>query len=447
VKHSFRVFLARLAPLRLLRPLRLGEKPVKVRRLAVLASAAALVMGVGSLVPVQAGSVTDTVKTLLGHLACSPLLGRSACYAQVVTNAQALAAEPHAGSGAPAGYGPADLRSAYNLTSLGAGHTVAIVDAFDDPSAEADLAVYRSQFGLGACTTANGCFKKVDQNGGSNYPAADAGWATEISLDVQMVSAVCPLCHILLVEGSAATSAALDKAVDTAARMGASAISNSYGASESASQVTADDPHYNHPGIAVTVSSGDSGYGVQYPASSPYVTAVGGTTLTRGSGGWSESAWSGAGSGCSAYEGKPAWQKDAGCPNRTVADVSAVADPATGVAVYDTYGATPGNPTLCALLGINCPVAGGWLVVGGTSVSSPIIASVYTLAGNAVTSGSYPYGHTGSLNDVTTGSNGGGNPGILGLLGTPNCGSYLCNAGPGYDGPTGWGTPNGTLAF
>jgi subtilase family serine protease len=181
------------------------------------------------------------------------------------------------------------------------------------------------------------------------------------------------------------------------------------------------------------------------------VTAVGGTTLNSASNarGWAESAWSGAGAGCSAYESKPTWQHDAGCGNRTVADVSAVADPSTGVAIYDTYGGTAGNPTLCALVGLDCPQPTGWFVVGGTSVSSPIVASVYALSGNAssVVAGSYPYSHTGSLNDVTTGSDGGGSTGLLGLFGTANCGSYLCNAGPGYDGPTGLGTPNGTGAF
>jgi subtilase family serine protease len=169
----------------------------------------------------------------------------------------------------------------------------------------------------------------------------------------------------------------------------------------------------------VTAASGDAGYGVQFPAASQYVTAVGGTSLTRAANtrGWSETAWSGAGSGCSAYELKPLWQTDRGCTRRTVADVSADADPNTGVAVYDTYH------------------AGGWLVFGGTSVASPIIAGAYALNGGPVTFGSNPYLHASSLFDVLTGSNG-------------SCGgSYLCTAGPGYDGPTGLGTPNGTSAF
>ncbi|MFG2717844.1 peptidase S8 [Streptomyces sp. NPDC048416] len=329
---------------------------------------------------------------------------------------------------APSGLGPADLQKAYNLPAGGgAGATVAIVDAQDDPNAESDLAAYRSQYGLPACTTANGCFKKADQNGGTNYPTADAGWAGEISLDVDMVSAVCPQCHILLVEANSASMDDLGTAVNRAVSMGAKYVSNSYGGGEDAGDTTADSKYFNHPGVAITVSSGDNGYGVEYPAASQYVTAVGGTSLKKDSStrGWSESVWGssgggdGAGSGCSANDPKPSWQKDTGCAKRTVADVSAVADPATGVAVYDTY------------------QAGGWNVYGGTSASSPIIAGVYALAGapsaNATPS-SFPYAHTSALNDVTSGANGG-------------CGTYLCEAGSGYDGPTGLGTPNGTAAF
>jgi subtilase family serine protease len=321
----------------------------------------------------------------------------------------------------PAGYGPSDLQATYKLpsSSTGSGQTVAIVDAYDDPNAEADLGVYRSTFGLGSCTTANGCFRKVNQSGGTAYPRRNTGWAQEISLDLDMVSAICPSCRILLVEANSSSFADLSTAVDEAARLGATEISNSYGGSEYSNEVN-DQSHYNHPGIAITVSSGDSGYGVQFPASSQYVTAVGGTSLSRSSTsrGWNETVWSGAGSGCSAFIAKPSWQKDPGCARRTVADVAAVADPNTGVAVYDTFRSS------------------GWLVFGGTSVASPIIASVYALAANAasVTYGSYSYSHTASLFDITTGSNG-------------SCGSYLCTGGTGYDGPTGNGTPDGTGGF
>ncbi|WP_443065386.1 putative Ig domain-containing protein [Streptomyces sp. NBC_00536] len=330
----------------------------------------------------------------------------------------------------PSGYGPTDLQGAYALpASAGAGATVAIIDAYDDPNAEADLATYRSQYGLPACTTANGCFRKADQNGGTSYPTADSGWAGEISLDLDMVSAVCPQCHILLVEANQPSMADLGTAVNRAVTMGAKYVSNSYGGGEDSTDAASDASYFNHPGVAITVSSGDSGYGVEYPAASQYVTSVGGTSLTRAGGttrGWSESVWgsssggNGAGSGCSAYTTKPSWQSDSGCAKRTVSDVSAVADPATGLAVYDSYQAS------------------GWNVYGGTSASAPIIASVYALAGTPGAGSypsSYPYSHASSLNDVTSGANG-------------SCsGSYLCTAKSGYDGPTGLGTPNGVAAF
>ncbi len=218
------------------------------------------------------------------------------------------------------GYTPCDLQSAYSLPSAtaGSGQTVAIVDAFDDPNAESDLGVYRSNNGLSACTTANGCFRKVDQNGGTQYPAGNVGWAQEISLDVDMVSAICPNCHILLVEANDNSFANLAAAVDEAATLGANAISNSYGASES-SQALGFASHYNHPGSAVTASSGDSGFGVQFPADLQYVTAVGGTSLTHASNsrGWSETAWSGAGSGCSSLVAQPSWQSSNTGPSPT----------------------------------------------------------------------------------------------------------------------------------
>ncbi|MGE7433403.1 putative Ig domain-containing protein [Kitasatospora sp. NPDC001175] len=353
--------------------------------------------------------------------------GEMACLALARTDIKSV--RSLAPNATPSGYGPSDLASAYNLpSSAGSGATVAIVDAQDDPNAESDLAAYRSQYNLPACTTANGCFKKVDQNGGSNYPTADSGWAGEISLDVDMVSAICPNCHILLVEANSANMSDLGAAVNEAVALGAKYVSNSYGGSEDSTDPSSDSSYFNHPGVAITVSSGDSGYGVEYPAASQYVTSVGGTSLSRASNarGWSESVWGsssggeGAGSGCSAYDPKPSWQSDSGCSMRTVADVSAVADPATGLAVYQTYGGS------------------GWAVYGGTSASSPIIASVYALAGTPAAGSSpasYPYSHTGSLNDVTSGANGSCSP------------SYLCTAGTGYDGPTGLGTPNGTAAF
>src|SRR5215470_16290811 len=210
-------------------------------------------------------------------LACSafPATGFAHCFAQVRKDIRPMSAQQAAAPLATvAGLGPAQLQSAYKLPSAtaGSGQTIAIVDAMDDPTAEADLGTYRSQFGLPACTTANGCFRKVDQNGGTSFPAVDSGWALEISLDIQMASAICPNCHILLVEASSASFANLATAVDRAATMGANAISNSYGGSESGSRQTA--THYNHAGIQITASSGDNGFGVEFPASANTVTSV-----------------------------------------------------------------------------------------------------------------------------------------------------------------------------
>ncbi len=348
--------------------------------------------------------------------------GMATCFAERQTDTMRALLAPNA---LPSGFGPSGLRSAYNLTASGsASATVAIVDSNDDPNAESDLAAYRSTYGLPACTTANGCFKKVNENGATSpLPTADSGWAGEISLDVDMVSAICPNCHILLVEANQPSMQDLGTAVNTAVSLGAKYVSNSYGGGEDGSEPSYDSSYFHHPGVAITASTGDNGYGISYPASSQYVTAVGGTSLTQGGGtrGWTETAWSGAGSGCSGSVAKPSFQNvTTGCSKRAAADVSAVADPQTGVAVYQTYGGS------------------GWAVYGGTSASAPIIASVYALAGtpgSSDTPGAYPYSHTGNLYDVTSGSNG-------------SCSvAVQCKAGAGWDGPTGLGTPNGTAAF
>ncbi|WP_435127124.1 carboxypeptidase regulatory-like domain-containing protein [Actinacidiphila sp. bgisy144] len=349
--------------------------------------------------------------------------GQMACAARIRDDVKTTPAQLASADAAPAGLAPSDLRAAYSLDSASSGgRTVAIVDAYDDPSAEEDLAAYRSEYGLPACTTANGCFTKIDQRGGTTYPTPDSNWSVEIALDLDMVSAVCPDCHIMLVEADSSYTSDLGVAVNQAVAQGAMYVSNSWGGNEDPSQLSADTAYFDHPGVAITVSSGDYGYayGTVWPASSPYVTAVGGTTLVKdasSSRGWTESAWSGAGSGCSGYEPKPAVQTNSGCTARTVADVSAVADPNTGVAVYED---------------------GTWHVVGGTSAASPIIASVYALAGTPVGGSrpmSYPYALPSALHDVTAGNNG-------------SCTtSYICTAGTGYDGPTGLGTPNGTAAF
>jgi hypothetical protein len=329
-------------------------------------------------------------------------------------------------SSIPPGFGPNTLAAAYKLDqSKGSGRTVAIVDAFDDPHAEADLSHYRTQYKLPACTTANGCFRKVGQSGSSTLlPPPDSDWAGEISLDLDMVSATCPKCHILLVEATDNNLSNLGTAVNRAVALGAKYVSNSYGSDEDGSEPSSDAAYYHHPGVAITASAGDYSFGASYPATGKYVTAVGGTSLSSATNtrGWAETVWSGTGSGCSAYVAKPSFQTSitTGCSNRAEADVSAVADPNTGVAVYDSYQAP------------------AWQVFGGTSVSSPIIASVYALAGTPGASDSpntYPSTHTSSLYDVTSGTNGTCSP------------SILCTAGPGWDGPTGFGTPDGAGAF
>jgi hypothetical protein len=332
-------------------------------------------------------------------------------------------------------YGPGSLRSAYDLPSetAGTGQTVGIVDAFDDPNAESDLAKYRSQFGLPACTSANGCFKKVNQTGGTTYPEPNALWSVEISLDVDMVSAACPNCHILLVEASSNGTVELGEAENEAVALGATELNDSWGGKESPFEAK-NDPDFDHPGIPITVAAGDTGDVPTYPAANPNVIAVGGTVLKSQLGLWSEHVWGGegkegTGSGCSAYEPKPAWQTDAGCANRTENDVAAVASTSTPVWVADSYeDPEEAYPT----------EAPGWMMGAGTSASSALMSGIMALTteytrsfpgAEALYREAAQHG-TGALHDVKTGNNG-------------TCGSYLCEAGPGYDGPTGLGSPDG----
>jgi Predicted protease len=402
-----------------------------MRRASLLHAAVALTGAAALAWTPAAAQATPTASPANGHAftnACAMAItpGTAACHAKVRTDV--VQPDSLAPNALPSGYGPADLQDAYNLPSAtaGSGQTVAIVDAFDNPNAESDLATYRSTFGLSPCTTANGCFRKVNQDGNASpLPATDVGWGEEIALDLDMVSAICPNCNILLVEANDNSFANLGAAVNRAVALGAKYVSNSYGGGEGNGEQTIDTQFYNHPGIVVTASSGDAGFGVEIPAAFSHVVAVGGTSLVRNTSarGWGETVWSGAGSGCSRFIAKPSWQTDSGCSFRTVADVAAVADPNTGVAVVDTFG-----------------TGTTFLVFGGTSVSSPIIASVYALAGAPVAGSSpssFPYAHTSSLFDVTSGSNGHCKRGV----------TYLCTGGTGYDGPTGLGTPNGTGAF
>ncbi len=346
------------------------------------------------------------------------------------------------------GYGPEELHAAYSLptaTFPSSTQTIAIVDAFNDPTAEADLGVYDKQYGLPACTTSNGCFRKLDQEGKTSpLPASNGSWSTEISLDVQMAHAICQSCHVMLLEANSASFSDLGTAVDTAVRLGATEVSNSYGGAESAGDAGYDAP-YDHPGTVITVSSGDCGYynegcsgdteAANFPASSPDVVAVGGTTLSRSGESWSSTVWEGAGSGCSTAFTAPLWQSEvanyslAACSGgRSVADVGAIANPYTGVNVYDSTPSASGAPT-------------GWGVWGGTSLASPVVAAEFALAGGshgvefpAQTLYSH-IGESGALYDVSSGHNG-------------SCtGASSCQARVGYDGPTGVGSPVGLTAF
>jgi subtilase family serine protease len=347
--------------------------------------------------------------------------GEANCHALKMVNAKGLT--PAVSAPPPGALTPDQLRAAYNLTGTSAsGRTVAIVDAYGYPNLERDLGIYRSQFRLPPCTKANGCLRIINQSGGSSLPRLNVGWAQEQALDVDAVSAACPDCKILVVQASSSSIVNLGTAVNTAAKQsGVVAISNSYGGGDLSDATYG--KYYNHPGIAVTASTGDNGYqGGSFPASSTYVTAVGGTSLAvSGLTRVSETVWDGAGSGCSTVNVAlaAAASFDTGCAKRAIADVAAAADPATGgLAVY-----APTNSR-----------SSSWAQYGGTSESSPIIASVYALAGGGY-SNATPYNHASSLFDVTSGSNG-------------SCPTtQWCTARTGWDGPTGLGTPNGVGAF
>jgi len=270
-----------------------------------------------------------------GQVRCLSLWHRMTASGSLSTRSAgraAIAAPKH-------GLSPANIRTAYKLPAKGAkNQTIAIVDAYDNPNVEKDLKAYRAAWKLPACTTANKCFRKVDQRGGKTYPEGDPGWGVEIALDVQAVSAACSTCKILLVEADDASFDAIGTAVNTAVKLGAKVVSNSYGADEFASMTQLATKYYTHPGVPILASSGDFGFtAAAFPAVLKTIWAIGGTTLIpTKKGGWTEDAWEGAGSGCSAYITKPSVQKDKHCSMRTVADISAVADSAEGFAVYDT---------------------------------------------------------------------------------------------------------------
>ena len=375
-------------------------------------------------IPIYSPSPTPTPNLISGivsavtDLTCGVTAGVT-CHVLSGTGPQGLAA----GTAAAAlpGLHPADLQNAYELASAtaGSGQTIGIVVAYDDPSLEADLAVYRAKFGLAPCTTAGGCFKKVGLGLLGTLLGGNQGWGQEASIDTQIASAVCPKCKLVVVEAASDSPAALLAAARTAVANGATVVSNSYSLGESASE---NDASYAI-GVPFVFGAGDGGAGAQWPAASSHVIAVGGTSLARdGSArGWSETVWAGTGGGCSAYVAKPAWQHDAECANRTANDIAAFADPNPGVAVYDSY----------------LSKSAGWRTYGGTSVSAPIVAGAIALAGNGksvLLDAGHIYAHAAALHPVSSGRNGG-------------CSTYLCVAGAGYSAPAGNGSPNGAAAL
>jgi hypothetical protein len=459
---------------------------------ALLASAA---HATGAVAPLPASDYVTR------DVCAPPATGYAGCLAvQLVPETSAARAHthplamtrPHAvkdeEAAAEGGYGlrPEDLHTVYQLPTQQAEatsnpQTIAVVDAFDDANAEADLAVYDAEFSLPSCTTANGCFRKVNQSGAStplpnSTEEEERSWAGEIATDVEVAHAVCQDCHILLVEAESAKDSSLEAAERTAERLGATEISNSWGSGEPPSDSSA----FNDAGVVITASSGDDGYlnwdapkarergGADYPASSPHVVAVGGTRLSLASTGpdsygWAgESVWNGSGaggSGCSTKFYADVWQRSVadwpgvGCPedHRAVADVAADADPYTGVAIYDSTPDPSANDE------------SGWGTVGGTSVASPIIAAIYGLVGGAH-GVAYPaetlYANLtsslGSLHDVSSGSNGechkpfheDGTSGCSQSEEAAGCAhDFICTASTGYDGPSGVGTPDGIGAF
>jgi hypothetical protein len=338
-------------------------------------------------------------------------VGWAKCFAHVKT----VVSQPLA-SVQPSGFGPAQFRSAYSLPSISPDPiTIAVVVAYHDSRLSSDLKTYSASMGISPPPS----LIQLNQRGKPSTGSSNLGWSLEESMDVETVHGICPNCPLVVVEADSPSMANLLAAEDMAAAQGAKVISNSYGGDETTDE-SRSDAQLQHRGVVEVFSSGDNGYGVSYPAASPGVVAVGGTSLRlTGSGRRSsETVWSGSGSGCSELEDKPVWQKDSACLRRTVVDVSADADPATGAAVYDSKGYQGQK---------------GWFVLGGTSLSAPLIAGIYGLTGGGAVPGDL-YRHPSYFYDVSTGS-------------TASCGSYLCRGAKGYDGPSGLGAPSGLKAF
>jgi subtilase family serine protease len=403
----------------------------------------------------QAGASAQVARPAMGvKKACKAGPTRTfQCFAMVVTRGGKVlrASDPRA---LPNGYGPAQYHTAYNLptTAPNGSVTVAIVDAFDDKTILKDLNKYSTRFGLPVmpkctATVTQSCFKKVNLGAAPNS-AVSAGWALEIALDVETVHAICQNCKIVLVESIDNSFTQLEAAEARAAHF-ADIISNSYGSYGDDGKSALDDPKYNFPNKAIVVSAGDSGYGAAYPAVLNTVVSVGGTKLTLNADNTynSERAWGpdafdawGTGSGCAdgtnsgassvpanSFQTSVANYSSTGCGStRGMNDVSANADPNTGSAVFAT--------------------SSGWIQVGGTSLSAPLIAAVFALK-NTVSANVKPaatlYANAGTsaFRDVTTGTDDAGNYGV------PCAHTSACNAVAGYDLPTGVGSPHGITGF
>ena len=362
---------------------------------------------------------------------CPPSAG-AGCRAQINTSI-ALNPNPYANPNQISGIQPLLLRALYNVLGSNGGQnrTIGVVVAYDNPNLASDLAIYRKTFGLPPCTVGNGCLTKMNESGStaqSSLPPANANWSIESSLDVDAISALCSACNIMVVEANTNNIPDLGAAVNTAVASGANVVSNSYGVPEASDNVqyAAD---YEHPGVAITAAGGDLGYGPQFPASVPGVTAVGGTSIQQidTNGAIQETVWAGTGAGCSAYFTKPSYQTDTGCSNRTANDIAFLADPNDGIAVYDST--LPNTPQ------------GGWTVIGGTSLGAPAIAALIAMEGS----------NQNLASNASIYANEASNPNaLLGIL-TGSDGtcavSYLCNGGTGYNGPSGVGVPFGNTAL
>lgn len=370
-----------------------------------------------------------TPSTTEPYAACpEPTTKRASCFAIAVPPGAFVPGTsepiPFAGTGEKGGLSPADLQDAYDIPATGGeAGTVAVVVAYQNPTIASDLNVYRQRYGLPPCEKGSGCFRVVNQNGGTELPAQapKGSWGLEAAIDVEMVSAMCSACHIVLVEASSSSWEDLLAAQSTAATLiGTTVISDSWGFYED-SEESEGDPYFDHPAIPTVVAAGDIGFESFYPASSSKTISVGGTQLLPDPGprGWKETVWGSSSGGCSPYENKPAWQSDWRCGNRLDNDVAAVGSPSTPTSIYSEYAIAS---------------EGHWGFGAGTSASAPLIAGIEARLPAAVRLEGAQAFYRHDLNDVMEGRNG-------------RCeGTYLCTAGVGNDGPTGWGSPDGLMS-